>query len=198
MNDLAKQGSAIAVKGKKYTQVKDRVVIWRRHFGFEQGVESEVLRDDGTTVQVRCIIRDTAGMVIGSGLAEEIRGSTNVNKTSALENCETSALGRALASIGLHGGEYASANEMDKVERMTAMPVPEPTIVENIEDTIEIDNVSWVDEAIAGFAKHRHMGEHALWTTVNEDALQALNERDYNRLIKAWKDRRQYLMNGAE
>lgn len=36
-----------------------------------------------------------------------------VNKTSALENCETSAIGRALASLGLHGGEFASSFEVD-------------------------------------------------------------------------------------
>ena len=40
-----------------------------------------------------------------------------VNKTSAIENCETSAIGRALASLGLHGGSYASANEIAAVQR---------------------------------------------------------------------------------
>jgi hypothetical protein len=61
-------------------------------------------------------------------MAEEIRGQGNVNKTSALENCETSAIGRALASLGLAGGEYASANEMDgvgrKEEAIASMPPP--------------------------------------------------------------------------
>jgi len=56
-------------------------------------------------------------MIVGTGHAEEIRGQGPVNRTSALENCETSAIGRALAAIGLSGGEYASANEMDGVER---------------------------------------------------------------------------------
>jgi len=52
-------------------------------------------------------------------MAEEIRGQGLVNTTSALENAETSAIGRALASLGLAGGEYASANEMDAVVRKT-------------------------------------------------------------------------------
>ena len=56
-------------------------------------------------------------MVVGSGMAEEIRGQGHVNTTSALENAETSAIGRALASMGLAGGEYASSNEMDAVPR---------------------------------------------------------------------------------
>lgn len=51
-----------------------------------------------------------------TGYAEEIIGSTNVNKTSALENCETSAIGRALANLGYAPkGQRPSREEMVKV-----------------------------------------------------------------------------------
>jgi len=60
-------------------------------------------------------------------MAEEIRGQGMVNTTSALENAETSAIGRALASLGLAGGEYASANELDAVERKTQAMKEEPS-----------------------------------------------------------------------
>jgi hypothetical protein len=53
-----------------------------------------------------------------TGLAQEIVGSTPVNKTSALENCETSAIGRALANLGLSPkGQRPSVEEMQKAER---------------------------------------------------------------------------------
>jgi len=42
-----------------------------------------------------------------------LRGSTTINKTSAMENCETSAVGRALAFAGFGGSEIASANEVE-------------------------------------------------------------------------------------
>jgi len=59
--------------------------------------------------------------VLGTGHASEVIGEGHVNKTSALENAETSAIGRALASMGIHGGEYASANELrDKPANPTA------------------------------------------------------------------------------
>lgn len=103
--------------GKKYTQVVHRMEAFRTVFGLECGVDTEVLVDDGQRVVVKAIITNQNGIVIGSGMAEEIRGEGHVNKTSALENCETSAVGRALASIGLSGGEYASANEMEAVGR---------------------------------------------------------------------------------
>ena len=51
---------------------------------------------------------------MATGYAEEIRNSTQINKGAAIENCETSAVGRALAALGLHGGEYASVQEIEK------------------------------------------------------------------------------------
>ena len=62
------------------------------------------------------------GEIIATGWAEEVRGQGNVNKTSHLENCETGAVGRALANAGLSGSDFAkrpSREEMGKVQRMT-------------------------------------------------------------------------------
>jgi hypothetical protein len=59
--------------------------------------------------------------IIATGWAEEVRGQGNVNKTSHLENCETGAVGRALANAGLSGSDFAkrpSREEMGKVQRM--------------------------------------------------------------------------------
>jgi hypothetical protein len=61
------------------------------------------------------------GEIIATGWAEEIRGQGNVNKTSHLENCETGAVGRALANAGLSGSDFTkrpSREEMGKVVRM--------------------------------------------------------------------------------
>jgi hypothetical protein len=55
-----------------------------------------------------------------NGLAFEIDGAGMANKTSALENCETSAIGRALANMGLSGDQRASREEMAKVQRGVA------------------------------------------------------------------------------
>ena len=62
------------------------------------------------------------GEIIATGWAEEIRGQNSaVNKTSHLENCETGAVGRALANAGLSGSDFnkrPSREEMGKVQRM--------------------------------------------------------------------------------
>jgi hypothetical protein len=58
-----------------------------------------------------------------TGYAEEIVGASPVNRTSALENCETSSLGRALANCNYASqGKRASREEMEKVERYQAEP----------------------------------------------------------------------------
>lgn len=117
INDVNKTHGVTQRGNKKYTEVFIRVEIFRKAFGTDLGIKTEIILNDGKFVIVKATIENKDGHVIGSGLAEEVRGSSNVNKTSAVENCETSAIGRALASLGLHGGTYASLNEIDGVER---------------------------------------------------------------------------------
>jgi len=57
------------------------------------------------------------GLAKSTGLAFEIDGQGMANKTSALENCETSSIGRALANAGYSGDRRTSREEMQKVER---------------------------------------------------------------------------------
>ena len=52
-----------------------------------------------------------------TGLAFEVDGTGMANKTSALENCETSAIGRALANMNLSGNKRTSREEMQKVAK---------------------------------------------------------------------------------
>jgi hypothetical protein len=66
-------------------------------------------------------------MLIGTGYAEEVRGAGNVNRTSHVENCETSAIGRALANCGMAGSDMTkrpSREEMSKVQRQTTSNGP--------------------------------------------------------------------------
>lgn len=108
-----KDGKTIKIKGKDYSQVATRVEAFRRHFGIDPEIVTHVLTIDEKKVMMRAeIIFD--GRIIASGHAEENRTQGPVNKTSAVENCETSAIGRALGNLGLHGGEYASAEETEK------------------------------------------------------------------------------------
>jgi hypothetical protein len=69
-----------------------------------------------------CVIRAELWLedvCIATGYAEEVRGAGNVNRTSHVENCETSAVGRALANAGMAGTDVnkrPSREEMAKVQ----------------------------------------------------------------------------------
>lgn len=97
--------------GKKYHDVSQRIEAFRAFHPRHQ-IKTEMIANDGKMVVFKASIFDPDGKELATGHAEEVRGSTQVNKTSALENCETSSIGRALAQMGLHGGEFASLNEL--------------------------------------------------------------------------------------
>tara|TARA_B100001123_G_C15183593_1_gene976348 strand:+ start:346 stop:969 length:624 start_codon:yes stop_codon:yes gene_type:complete len=179
--------------GKLYTMVQDRVLEWRRVFGCQHGISTAILSDDGNAVVVKATITDEQSRVIGSGMAEEIRGASGVNKTSALENCETSAIGRALASLGLHGGEYASVQEIGKKDRYA-----EKEAAEKVEPAPTPDWAGWVADHIAGMQKHRNMAEHKRWSSTVRTDREKLAREDpalHTKLLDAYNNRKATLEN---
>lgn len=107
-----KNSPTVDIKGKSYTQVSTRINIFRKYFP-TASIETLITYND----DVRVIIQTKISLndkVIATGYAEEVRGDGNyINQTSAVENCETSSIGRALSNLGLGGSEYASANELE-------------------------------------------------------------------------------------
>lgn len=102
----------VNIHGKEYKTVAKRVDEFRKEHKQELGIQTNLVSIDERTVVIKAEIINKEGFVIATGYAEENRQSSTINKTSALENCETSAIGRALANFGLAGGEYASADEV--------------------------------------------------------------------------------------
>ena len=189
--------------GKKYTMVQDRVLEWRRVFGCQHGISTAVLSDDGNAVVVKATITDEQSRIIGSGMAEEIRGASGVNKTSALENCETSAIGRALASLGLHGGEYASVQEIGKKDRYAEKEAAEKEAAEKeaaekVEPAPTPDWAPWVADHITGMQKHRDGAEHKRWSSTVSPYREQLAEEDpalHAKLLDAYNIRKATLEN---
>jgi hypothetical protein len=106
-----KDDGVVNIHGKQYLTVARRTNDFReRHPDY--GIHTEILSIDDATVVCRAVITDEAGRQISSGIAEESRTSSRINQTSAVENCETSAVGRALAFFGMAGTEIASADEV--------------------------------------------------------------------------------------
>ena len=100
----------IDIKGKKYATVASRVEAFRKHFPTAT-IETVLVHDDENRVIIQAKIQ-VGDTLIATGYAEEFRGDGWINTTSALENAETSAIGRGLSAAGLMGGEYASSFEV--------------------------------------------------------------------------------------
>ena len=111
----------VRIHNKYYATVNTRNHIFRKYFGTDASYISRVEFRDPIFHNDKMIF---AGSVVATtelwikknmiavGIAEEIRNSSPVNKTSATENAMTSSLGICLARAGLDGGEFASADEM--------------------------------------------------------------------------------------
>ena len=93
-----------------------------------------------------------------TGLAFEVEGTSGANKTSALENAETSAIGRALANAGYSGNKRASREEMEKVARGPVAKAEEPEVPEDflvkVDASVSLEELKglWEDSVRLGFS----------------------------------------------
>jgi len=110
------------VEQKGYETVAERVRKFRADCPIERGwgLLTEISFPDENTVRCIARVQDPSGKSLATGTAEEKREASFINKTSAVENCETSAVGRALFAAGFGGGEFCSADEL-----MTALKAQE-------------------------------------------------------------------------
>ena len=110
----------IMIKGKPYVQVNQRVLELRHKYGDKDnmfGIKTKVVKwnEEKNEIIIQAWITDKTGRIVGSGIAHEEKTQTGVNSTSYVENCETSAIGRALAAFGLGIEDaYASADEVQQ------------------------------------------------------------------------------------
>lgn len=116
VNDSLK---SIKISGKPYVQVNDRVQGFRKMF--EYGcIETEIITyipDDYCVVVAKVYTLGKDGrLLLATGHAQEtLNKNKNINRTSMLENAETSAVGRALGFLGIGSVDsIASADEVNK------------------------------------------------------------------------------------
>jgi len=111
------------IRGKQYVEVNERIKFFRQEEEYKNWtISTEFTALDSEMCVCKAFILDTEGRVIATGHAHEERSGSHINKTSYVENCETSAIGRALAMMGIGiDTSIASANEVnDAIAKQSA------------------------------------------------------------------------------
>jgi len=112
----------INIKGKKYVEVNERLKYFRSNYP-NYSLTSKITHIDSEMVVIQSDILDPEGNVKATGHAHEEKGANYINKTSYVENCETSSWGRALANFGIGIDEsVASAQELQMAISKDAKP----------------------------------------------------------------------------
>lgn len=102
----------VKIHGREYKTVAKRVAEFKEQYP-DWSIVTELVSANEETVVMKALVLDQDQRIRGTGYAEEKRSASKINQTSAMENAETSAIGRALAAgCGLAGTEYASADEV--------------------------------------------------------------------------------------
>lgn len=104
---------SMSIKGKEYVPVNERIKAFRLCFPM-WSLTSDLIEATDKKVSFKAEVRTPDGILMATGFTEEDRSSSQVNKTSAVENCETSAFGRALGCLGIGvDNNFASADELN-------------------------------------------------------------------------------------
>ena len=138
-NDLVKANKDIKttdIKGKKYAEVNERINAFRKLYP-NGTISTEIVSLEGGVVVFKATVLDENGSVLGTGHAYENENSSFINKTSYIENAETSAVGRALGMVGIGIGtsvasyeEVANAMEQQKIGSKKKEVKTEKTLTE--------------------------------------------------------------------
>ena len=178
MTKAEKPSGIVNIRGRDYETVAYRVQKFRDAHP-DWTLVTEVLTRDPDCVVIVATVSDELGRVRANGHAEEYRKTSQINRTSALENCETSAIGRALASLGMGGVEFASANEVaNAIGQQKQSGIHKPT--DGALDGLEEDRQKVVLDYAAEIA--------ALLTSNEDEAAYAMCEKltDADEKVAMW------------
>ena len=160
------------IKGKQYAEVHERIKHFRGEPNYASlGINTEVLEwdKDKEEIIIRATIYDThkdIGGILASGIAHERRDDKNsfVNKTSYVENAETSAIGRALACMGIGIEDaYASAFEVaNAIAQQDGKKKDHLKVVETPKESAKTDSIDSIpthdssDEIVQNLTTRMH------------------------------------------
>ena len=135
--DIVKANETIQttnIKGKDYAEVNQRIKAFRMLYP-EGFIETNLISNENGVCVFQAVVGNGEN-ILGTGTAYEKEGSTFINKTSYIENCETSAVGRALGMAGF--GIDTSVASAEEVQNAIANQEEKKATKEQIETLKEL------------------------------------------------------------
>tara|TARA_R100000234_G_scaffold1165_2_gene1021 strand:- start:5979 stop:6584 length:606 start_codon:yes stop_codon:yes gene_type:complete len=173
-------------KLKGYIDVASRVNIFRKYYQ-HLSLISNLIVDTDERVVFQTEVRDREGNVLATGYAEELRNANYINKTSCLENCETSSWGRALANYGLAGQKIASADEVkNAVQQQSDLQQQNKLTISDFKAQLET------------FTKLEELQRWASKNSIRLNELKKLEADAYKDLDKSYQAKEKKLKNEKE
>jgi hypothetical protein len=184
----------VKIHGREYKTVALRVAEFNEQYP-EWSILTELVSADDETVVMKALVLDQDQRTRGTGYAEEKRSASKINKTSAMENAETSSIGRALAACGFAGTEFASADEVanaisqqkidEQVSEQVATLTTHNDAVRREWQTISYMKAAFVEKDALAFAEAwlelDEESKHALWIAPSKGGVFTTEERAYLR-----------------
>lgn len=115
----------INIKGKEYVTVNERLKEFRNNFK-DYALITEIIELGADYATVKASIIDEKGILRATGYAREVVAKSPINKYAFLENCETSAIGRALGNFGI-GIDEAVCTADELIQKLSYEDKPEKT-----------------------------------------------------------------------
>ena len=182
-NELIK---TVDVKGKDYAEVNQRIKAFRSLVP-NGSIETEIISVENGVVIMKAVIRNEDGAILGVGHAYEKENSTFINKTSYIENCETSAVGRALGMCGF--GIDTSVASYEEVANAMQNQVEKPTKTTKTTKPIKKDQVNYRELLLKKIAElNIDINQYASAKGLNGKSTAEDFERAYKELINSERD----------
>lgn len=147
--------NTVDIKGKPYVLVNERVKAFRENYP-DYGLITTIVELTEKRVVMCATINNPDGNPIATGYAYEDSGSSFINKTSYIENCETSAWGRALANLGIGiDSSMCSAEELGNAILNQSKPAKrtKESITKQIDDMIDDEPLKTINIAAVNTLK---------------------------------------------
>ena len=180
----------IKIQGKSYAMVIERVKEFNKQFADGSLITEIVSNEDGVVIMKASAIVN--GIVVGTGHSFETVGSSQINKSSHLENCETSAIGRCLAfGCGfMPDGSLASDEEIQQAvlqqskvdEHIQCMDISTHYLSVEFQNAIDNEDEDGILEVIGsskmkGSNKINQPLKSAVWDTLSNEQSQYMKDR---------------------